>query len=134
VIAVEKTISTMYSTISIADYMITRRDAIAAMLLGLDVSLLASAIPSYEASKIRPTESSREGSFENRYRRYQGIISLAGVLCISGGIAISYLDYRYTPFEFPVLALWRNTLHYYGIHACLPLLSQNYFADFERTS
>ena len=104
VIAVEKTISTMYSTISIADYMITKRDAIAALLLGLFVSLLASAIPSYEASKIRPTESSREGSFENRYRRYQGIISLAGVLCISGGIAISYLDYRYTPFEFPVLA------------------------------
>ena len=42
-----------------------------ALLLGLFISLLASAIPAFESSKIRPNESSREGSFEGRYRKYQ---------------------------------------------------------------
>jgi putative ABC transport system permease protein len=104
VIAVEKTISTMYSTISISDYIITKQDAIMALVLGLLVSLLASAIPSFESSKIRPTESSREGSFEGKYRGYQKVFSMAGIFCISSGTVLSYLDYYYTPFEFPVLA------------------------------
>ena len=104
VIAVEKTISTMYSTISITDYLITKSDALTALILGLFVSLLASAVPSFESSKVRPNESSREGSFEGKYKRYQKVFSIAGVLCIFSGAAVSYLDYLYTPFEFPILA------------------------------
>jgi putative ABC transport system permease protein len=104
VIAVEKTISTLYSTITISDYLITKRDAIMALVLGMFVSLIASIVPSYEASKIRPHETSREGSFEGRYRRYQKSVSVAGILCILSGLIISYLDYRNTPFAFPLLA------------------------------
>lgn len=104
VIAVEKTISIMYSTISISDYIITGRDVIMVLLLGLIISLTASAIPAYEASKIRPNESIREGSFEYKFRKYRKIFSLAGIGFIISGIIISYLDYIYTPFEFPVLA------------------------------
>jgi putative ABC transport system permease protein len=104
VIAVEKTISTMYSTISISDYMITRQDTMTALALGILLSLIASAIPSLEASKIRPHESSREGSFEGKYRGYQKAFSLGGVFFICSGLILSYLDYIYTPFEFPVLA------------------------------
>ena len=104
VMAVEKTISTMYSTIPITDYMITKGDAITALFLGIFISVLASAIPSYEASRIRPNESSREGSFEGRYRKYQPVVSLTGFLCIITGIIISYMDYRYMPFSFPLLA------------------------------
>jgi len=104
VIAVEKTISTLYSTITISDYLITKRDAIMALVLGMFVSLIASIVPSYEASKIRPHETSREGSFEGRYRRYQKSVSVAGILCILSGLIIAYLDYRNTPFAFPLLA------------------------------
>ena len=104
VIAVEKTLSTMYSAISVSDYLLTWQDALSALLLGLLVSLAASLIPAYEASKIRPNESTREGSFEGRYRRYQKGISLAGLFCIVSGGIVSYLDYRYTPFVFPLLA------------------------------
>jgi putative ABC transport system permease protein len=104
VIAVEKTISTMYSTISISDYLITKRDVLEALFLGLLVSLLASAIPSFESSKIRPNESSREGSFEGKYRGYQKYFFLGGVFLIFSGVILSYLDYIYTPFEFPILA------------------------------
>lgn len=70
VIAVQKTVSTMYSAISISEYMVTPSDAAKSLILGLLVSFVASVIPSFEASKIRPHETSREGSFEGRYRKY----------------------------------------------------------------
>ncbi len=104
IIAVEKTISTMYSTISISDYIITGRDAIVALFLGLIISLIASSIPAYEASKIRPNESIREGSFEYKFRKYRKIFSIVGFILIINGIIISYFDYLYAPFEFPVLS------------------------------
>ncbi|MBM4135643.1 MAG: FtsX-like permease family protein [Nitrospira sp.] len=104
VFAVEKTISTMYSTISISDYVMTKGETLGALILGLFVSLLASAIPSFESSRISPDESTREGSFEDKYKRYQKVFSSIGVLCIVSGAVWSYVDYRYTPFEFPFLA------------------------------
>jgi len=104
VIAVEKTISTIYSTVPVTEYIITKQDAFIALTLGLVVSFLASIIPSYEAAKIKPNESSREGSFEGKYRGYQKVFLLAGILCICSGIGLSYVDYLYMPFEFPVLA------------------------------
>lgn len=104
VIAVERTISTLYSTVSISDYMMTGRDALMALLLGIFVSLLASAVPAFESSRIRPNETSREGSFEGRYRKYQKVVFLAGIFCILSGVSVSYLDYIYTPFTFPLLS------------------------------
>ena len=104
VVAVEKTISTLYSTISISDYLFTKRDALTALLVGLSVSLLASAVPAFEASRIRPNETSREGSFEGRYRRYRKALSFAGILFIFSGVMASCLDYRYIPFEFPIFS------------------------------
>lgn len=104
VIAVEKTISTIYSTVPVTEYVITTEDAFIALTLGLVVSFLASVIPSYEAAKIKPNESSREGSFEGKYRGYRNIFLLAGIGCICSGIGMSYVDYLYAPFEFPVLA------------------------------
>jgi putative ABC transport system permease protein len=82
----------------------TGRDALTALLLGIFVSLLASAVPAFESSRIRPNETAKEGSFEVRYRKYQKSVSLAGIACILLGVLMSYMDYVYTPFEFPVLA------------------------------
>lgn len=104
VMAVERTISTMYGTLSISDYFITAGDALRALGLGLLVSLIASAVPSFESARIRPNESSREGTFESKYKRHQHLFFLAGIILILlGGIA-SYIDYALTPFEFPYLA------------------------------
>ncbi len=104
VIAVQKTISTMYSTISIAEYVITPVDALKAVLLGFCVSFAASVIPSLEASRIRPHETAREGSFEGRYRRYLPLFSLLGIVCVALGGFLAYFDYTYLPFGFPFLA------------------------------
>jgi putative ABC transport system permease protein len=102
--AVQKTITTMYRAISISDYFITRGDALAAVALGLLVSLVASVIPSFESSRIRPNESAKEGTFEGKYKGYYGLFAVIGLLGIVSGSVIAYLDYRLTPFDFPFLA------------------------------
>ena len=104
VFAVERTISTMYSSISVSDYLISWGDSGTALVLGLLVSLAASAIPAYESSKIKPNESSKEGSFESKYKGYQKAFSFLGLCLIPAGGILSYLDYRFTPFDFPFLS------------------------------
>jgi putative ABC transport system permease protein len=104
VFAVEKTISTIYSPISISDYLITFKDVLLAFGLGIAVSLCASALPAYEASRVRPSETAREGSFEGRYLRYVKVLAAAGLASIAGGIFVSWYDYRSMPFDFPFLA------------------------------
>ncbi len=104
VIAVEKTISTLYSTISISEYLLTLREASLAFCLGIAVSLLASIVPSFEASRIRPHETSREGSFEGRYRKHRRTVFAAGIFFICSGLFVSYVDYQSAPFAFPLLA------------------------------
>ncbi len=103
-VAVEKTISTMYTPIIIADYGIKWKDAVIALLFGIVISLIASIIPAFEASNIRPNESSREGSFERRYSKFHKWFFISGILFILAGVGISYIDYLYAPFSFPILA------------------------------
>jgi putative ABC transport system permease protein len=104
VFAVERTISAIYSAISVQDYLITRSDALLALALGIAVSLAASAVPAYESSRVRPNESSREGSFEGKYRKYTGLFALLGTVLVAAGGILSWYDYRYTPYDFPFLA------------------------------
>lgn len=104
VAAVEKTITTMYRTISISDYFIPKGDMALALALGVAVSLIASAIPSLEAARVKPIESTKEGTFESRHRSRRGTSALAGLAFIVSGCAASYADYRYMPYDFPFLA------------------------------
>ncbi len=104
VIAVTKTISSMYSAISITDYFIGKDDVVSALVLGFCISLAASLVPSFEASRIRPNESAKAGTFEAGYKRRRKLFPLAGVILIIMGLAGAYIDYRAMPFSFPFLA------------------------------
>lgn len=104
VLAVEKTISTMFLPLSISDYFISGREALLALIAGVSVSFMASAVPAFDSARIRPNESMREGFFEGRYRKYLKTPLLLGPLCLIAGIFASYVDYRLMPFEFPFLA------------------------------
>ncbi|MCC6346030.1 MAG: ABC transporter permease, partial [Nitrospirales bacterium] len=104
VLAVEQTLSSMYRTVSFSDYSLTGRDILSALAIGLCVSLIASAVPAYESSRIRPHESAREGTFEGRYRKYRGALALGGIGCILSGGILAGVDYHFLPFEFPFLA------------------------------
>ncbi|MDA8083381.1 MAG: FtsX-like permease family protein [Nitrospiraceae bacterium] len=102
--AVEKTISTMYGAISIRDFAMTRGDILLSFVVGILVSLVASAVPAFEAAGTRPVESAREGTFEAGRRERLSHHPLFGMaVVISGGI-LAYIEYRYMPFDFPFLA------------------------------
>ncbi|HSB31935.1 MAG TPA: FtsX-like permease family protein [Candidatus Sulfobium mesophilum] len=104
VTAVEKTITSMYRAVSITDYFIPKTDIALALALGFLVSLIASAAPSFEAARIRPNESTREGTFEGGHRRRRRAYALAGLVLIALGCAVSYIDYHSMPYDFPFLA------------------------------
>jgi putative ABC transport system permease protein len=104
VIAVSKTITSMYSAISITDYFIGKGDVVSALLLGFCISLAASLLPSFEASRIRPNESAKAGTFEAGYKTRRKLFTLIGVILIIMGLAGAYIDYRAMPFSFPALA------------------------------
>ena len=120
VIAVQRTVSTMYSAISIYDYMVTPFDALKSLLLGLFVSFIASVIPSFEASKIRPYETSREGSFEGRYRKHLKLFTLIGLSLICAGALLSYAEYLRVPFTFPYLSYVGILLIIFGFTCVSP--------------
>ncbi len=104
VTAVEKTITTMYRAVSITDYFMPKADIVLALALGIIVSLIASAAPSFEAARIRPNESAREGTFEGGNRRRRKAYALVGLVLIASGCALSYVDYHSMPYDFPFLA------------------------------
>ncbi len=104
VTAVERTITTMYRAVSIQDYFIPETDIALALALGVLVSLVASAAPSFEAARIRPNESTREGTFEGGYRPRRRTHALVGLVLIAFGCGVSYIDYRSLPYDFPFLA------------------------------
>ncbi|MDA8241641.1 MAG: FtsX-like permease family protein [Nitrospiraceae bacterium] len=104
VAAVRKTITTMYGAISISDYLVSTGDVLLALGLGAVISFLASAVPAYEASRVRPTESAKEGTFESKYQGRRGTLATAGGVLVLSGCLVSYVDYRTMPFDFPFLA------------------------------
>ena len=124
VAVVERTISTMYSTISITDYFMTVRDILLSLSIGLIVSLLASAVPAFEAAGTRPNESVKEGSFESKHRVRSSYYFFAGILLVISGSVLSYIEYRSMPFEFPFLAYTGILLIILGV----TVLSPSYLA------
>jgi len=120
VIAVQKTVSAMYSAVSISDYFITPSDILRSLLLGIFVSFIASVIPSFEASKIRPHETSREGSFEGRYRKYLDLFTMLGIFFVLGGVCVSYFEYRNVPFSFPYLSYGGILMIIFGFTCVAP--------------
>jgi putative ABC transport system permease protein len=102
--AVEKTITSMYGTISISGHTLASGDMLLAIGLGLFVSFFASAVPALEAARTRPNESSREGTGETKQRRRSTYYLRAGLLLVGLGGALAYIDYRGMPFDFPFLA------------------------------
>lgn len=121
VVAVAKTVSTMYGTVSVSHYLLSGKDAISALFLGVAVSLIASVVPAYESSRIRPNESAREGSFEWKYGRYMKHFFLAGMCLVAVGGIVSFIDYLYAPFSFPFLAYGGILLIIAGFASASPL-------------
>ena len=133
VIAVQKTISTIYTSMAISDYYIHLGDVITALALGIFISIIASAVPAYEASRIRPREGYSEGSFELKRLRYMKPLFFLGLLLAVSGGAVSYIDYRFTPFDFPFLAYAGILLIILGFALCSPFYLSSVLSLFRKT-
>ncbi len=131
--AVEKTLSTVYSAVSISSYIISFSDVLYALSLGLGVSFIASIIPAYEATKIKPAETSREGSFETRYKDKYKFVAVAGFLLIVMGLSLSTYEYFKTPFEFPFLSYIGVLFLLIGFTCLTPLFLKMFIFVFNRT-
>jgi putative ABC transport system permease protein len=132
VIAVEKTLSTVYSAVSISSYIISVNDVLSALALGVLISFLASVIPAYEATKIRPAETSREGSFERRYQDKYKFVALSGMILVISGLGLATYEYFYTPFEFPFLSYIGVLLLLIGFTFLTPLFLQLFIYIFKK--
>lgn len=101
---IEKTLITMYTPIVISELTIKTTDIFLSLLIGILISLIASVIPAYEATRIRPNETMREGTFEIRFRKYNTLFLFIGLLFFFLGLFISYYDYIKTPCDFPLFS------------------------------
>lgn len=90
----EKTVSNIYAMVKLSSDGLQAEYVIKAIIIGMIISFAASIVPAMEAAKIKPNETSREGSFENRYKRYYKPLSFAGILIILIGILSVFIDYR----------------------------------------
>ncbi len=134
VIAVTKTLSSMYGAVSITDYFIRKSDVVSAIVLGLCISLLASVVPSLEAARIRPNESAKEGAFEAGYKTGARFFPLAGAILIIAGLACAYIDYRTMPFSFPLLAYVGILLVLLGSTLTAPVYFSAILSIFEKSA
>ncbi len=120
VAAVEKTVSTIFRTISISDYLITGQDGMMAVLLGVAVSFVASLLPAFESARVRPNASVREGAMEKQYRPHYRALFAAGAACVFFGAWIAYRGYRSTASDFPYLAYGGILVFIFGCTLCAP--------------
>jgi putative ABC transport system permease protein len=103
-IAVEKTVTQFYRFVAVPDSSLTGRDAVLALLLGTGASFLSSLGPAYESVHVKPSESWREGTFEQAHRERQTIYSMTGAALILAAGLLVYVDYRLVPYRFPWLS------------------------------
>lgn len=132
VIAVSKTLSSMYGDVSITDYFIGAKDVLSAFSLGFLISILASVIPAFEAARVRPDESTREGAFEARSKNRALLYPLAGASLIIMGLACACIDYRAMPFSFPLLSYAGILLILLGFTLTAPAYFSAILKIFER--
>lgn len=100
----EKTVSSIYSMVKLSANETDWPYIFQAIILGMSVSFISAILPAIEAAKIKPNETAREGSFENRYTPYYKPVAALGCILIVIGLAFVYKDYRFTTGGMPLFS------------------------------
>ncbi|MDK2792590.1 MAG: putative transport system permease protein [Deferribacteres bacterium] len=95
----EDTISTIFKPVYIKNIFVFNKYTIYSVVLGVIISLFSSIFPSIEATKVRPTETIRKGTFELKFRKYFFAGFILGVILIFSGIMVSFIDYKSKYFD-----------------------------------
>lgn len=101
---VEDTISTIFRPVYIKGIFVFNEYTIYSVMLGILIALLSSIIPSIEATKVKPVETVRRGTFELKFKRYYLFWFFTGLFFVLAGVVISYIDYHYNFYIYPYLS------------------------------
>lgn len=98
---VEDTVTTIFKPVIIEEMFIFSNYALIAFIIGLAISLIAAVLPAIEATRVKPTETVREGTFELRYRKFYKKAFILGIILVVAGICFSLADYFLKIFNQP---------------------------------
>lgn len=96
---VSATLRSLYSVPLMAEPAGFLSEALVPFLFGVAASAVSSLPPSFEAARIAPAESVREGSYESRHRQDYGRRALIGLILIAAGLVVAW-KIRITHFPF----------------------------------
>jgi len=97
----EDTVTTIFKPVIIEEMFIFSNYALIAFIIGLAISLIAAVLPAVEATRVKPTETVREGTFELRYRKFYKKAFILGIILVTAGICFSLADYFLKIFDQP---------------------------------
>ena len=98
---VEDTVTTIFKPVIIEEMFIFSNYALIAFIIGLAISLIAAVLPAVEATRVKPTETVREGTFELRYLKFYKQAFILGIILVVAGICFSLADYFLKIFNQP---------------------------------
>ncbi|GAB4572050.1 MAG: FtsX-like permease family protein [Anaerolineae bacterium] len=85
---IAQTISDLYFAVTVRGVTVAPGTLLTGALIGLSASILAAAIPSFEATRTPPAGTMQRSSTEQRARRIVPIMTGTAVILVSGGILI----------------------------------------------
>jgi putative ABC transport system permease protein len=88
---VTRTINDLYFSVSVRDVVITQGPLLKGFLLGMIATIVAAAVPAFEATFTPPRSVLRRSSFEERVRALIPWIALAGAVLLALGIGMLWL-------------------------------------------
>jgi putative ABC transport system permease protein len=117
----EKTISTIYTPISIYDVFLNLKNILQALTIGIATSIIASIISAYEASKVSPISASLPSIAETSFANLYKISFICGIFLTFSGILISLFEYLKHPFNQPLLSYVGIFLIIFGFTFITPI-------------
>ncbi|PMP72715.1 MAG: ABC transporter permease [Calditerrivibrio nitroreducens] len=101
---VEDTISTMFSPVYIKGFFTIDRYTFFAFFSGIFISFISSIFPALESTKVNPSETVKKGTFEIKFKKYYTNWFIIGVMFVSIGITLSFIDFYYKTYPYPYLS------------------------------
>jgi putative ABC transport system permease protein len=128
---VEDTVSTIFQPILLKEVSTFQKYSLTAFLMGIFISVIAGALPAIEASKIKPTEVSRSGTFEYRYKSFYKLAFFVGIVFVILGSIVSFLDFLKS-LELPVFSYFGVFLILLGFALSTPFYLESFVKKISR--
>ena len=113
---VTRSINDLYYTVTITNFTVSPETVMKGLVAGILAALVASAIPAYEASRVRPVNILRRSNLESHFIKSIPFLSFVGAIFIVLGIVTIIL-----PTKSLVLSLTSVFLILFGVSLLIPI-------------